>query len=109
MTQFDALMNAYSASGMDSAVVKAWYAENAPSTEALSRLAEGIASAFLSGRIDYSAASGLLNQLMPLAGFESAPGRLWRYYIAFEDAETSSDPDTHAKQAVSTLASAGAA
>jgi hypothetical protein len=109
MKQLNALVEAYSASGMDSASVKAWYAENSPSAESLSQLAEGIGAIFLSRRIDFSVASGLLNQLMPLAGFESAPARFWQYYTAFENCETSSDPDTHARQAVSALTSGGAA
>ena len=109
MKKFDDLMQAYTASGLDSATVKAWYVENSPSGETLSALAESIGAAFLADRIDFNAANGLLNQLMPLAGFEYAPRRFWQYYTAFEDSETSNDPDTHAKPAVSALTSAGAA
>ena len=72
-------------------------------------MAESIGAAFLAGRIDFISANGLLNQLMPLAGFESAPKRFWQYYTAFEDFETVDDPDTSAKAAVSALISAGAA
>jgi hypothetical protein len=109
MKQFDDLIDAYTASGLDSATVKAWYVENSPSGETRSALAESIGAAFLADRIDFNAANGLLNQLMPLAGFESAPPRFWQYYTAFEDSETSNDPGTHAKPAVSALTSVGAA
>ena len=109
MKQFDDLINAYTASGLDSATVEAWYVANSPSPGALSAIAGSIGAAFLGGRIGFDAANGLLNQLMPLAGFESAPTRFWQYYTAFEDSETANDPDTHAKSAVSALTSAGAA
>ena len=109
MKQFDDLIHAYVASGLDSATVKAWYIENSPSGATLSALAESIGIAFLAGRINFNAANGLLNQVMPLVGFESAPPRFWQYYTALEEFETSNDPDTHAKPAVSALTRAGAA
>ena len=108
MKQFDDLIQAYAASGMDSAIVAAWYAQTSPSADALSALAESIGAAFLGSRISFNVSNGLLNQLMPLAGFESAPRRFWQYYIAFEDSETSNDPNTQARSAVSALTAEGA-
>lgn len=107
MNRFEDLISAYTASGLSSQVVKAWYAASSPSGERLSALAENIGSAFLAGRVNFASANGLLNQLMPLAGFESAPKRFWQYYIAFENSETADDPDTNAKAAVAALARAG--
>jgi hypothetical protein len=109
MKQFDDLMMAYVASGFDSVIVEHWYADSSPSGESLSYLAESIGAAFLAGRIDFDAASGLLNKLMPLVGFEAAPTRFWQYYTAFEDFGTSNDPDTDAKPAISALTSSSAA
>lgn len=109
MKRFDELIQAYTASDFDLSTVQTWYAENFPSGEMLSALAEHIGAEFLSGRIDFNAANGLLNRLMSLAGFESAPSRFWQYYIAFEDSETSNDPDTHAKAAISAFMRSGVA
>jgi hypothetical protein len=109
MQQFDDLFKSYIASGMDPATVTTWHAAHSPSQEMLSALAESIGAAFLAGRINFNAANGLLNQLMPLSGFESAPRRFWDFYTVFEDFETSNDPDTDAKSAVAAAVSAGAA
>ena len=109
MKLFDNLIMTYVASGLDPAVVEHWYADSSPSGESLSYLAESIGAAFLAGRIDFDAASSLLNKLMPLVGFEAAPTRFWQYYTAFEDLETSDDPDTDAKPVISALTSSGAA
>jgi hypothetical protein len=68
-------------------------------------LAERVGADFLAGRINFVAANGLLNQLMPLAGFEDAPRRFWQFYVAFEDFETSDSPDTDARSAVAALVS----
>ena len=107
MKQFDDLIKAYATSGMDSTTVSAWYAQYSPSGDAFSELAETIGAAFLGRDIDFDLANSLLNQLMPLAGFDSAPTRFWQYYIAFEDSETSNDPDTYARPAVTAISRRG--
>ena len=104
MQIFDDLIHSYVATDLDSAVVEVWYQDNAPSAETLSALAERIGTTFLAGQIDFAVANGLLNQLMPLAGFDSAPKRFWQYYVAFEDSETSHSPDQDARSAVAALA-----
>ena len=109
MKQFDDLMQSYVATGLDVTAVEVWYTKHAPSAENLCALAESIGAAFLAGRLDFMAANGLLNQLMVLVGFEAAPKRFWEYYIAFEDFETSANPDTEARPAIAALAKLGAA
>jgi hypothetical protein len=109
MKQFYDLIKSYESSGMDSACVSDWYAAISPSDEMLSAIANHIGAEFLASHIGFNVANGLLNQLMPLVGFEAAPKGFWDYYIAFEDSETSNDPDTHARTAVTTLKAAGAA
>ena len=104
MQIFDDLVHSYVATDLAPAVVEAWYRDHAPPAETLSALAERIGTLFLAGQIDFAAANGLLNQLMPLAGFETAPKRFWQYYVAFEDSETSNNPDQDARSAVSALA-----
>ena len=106
MQPFNDLMQSYVAADLDARTVEVWYREHAPSSETLSALAESIGAAFLAGQIDFVAANGLFNQLMVHAGFESAPRRFWEYYIAFEDFETSNDPDTDARKAVAALGAA---
>jgi len=104
MQIFDDLIQSYAAADLDPALVEVWYQEHAPSAETLSALAERIGTTFLAGQIDFIVANGLLNHLMPLAGFDSAPKRFWQYYVAFEDSETSRNPDQDARSAVSALA-----
>lgn len=108
MQIFDDLIHSYLATGQDPAVVKVWYQDHAPSAEALSALAERIGKTFLAGKIDFTAANGLLNQLMPLADFDTAPKRFWQYYVAFEDSETSDNPDKDARPAVAAIAKGAA-
>jgi hypothetical protein len=104
MKPFEDLLSSYVSSGIDPSVVHRWYERNAPSEKSLSTLAEVIGEAFVSSRIDFNTASGLLNQLMPLLGFEAAPRRFWEYYIAFENFETNPEPDTSARAAIAVLA-----
>ena len=108
MKSFDDLIQPYLATDLDPGIVEAWYKKHAPSNETLSALAESIGARFLAGQINFAAANGLLNQLMPLASFEAAPRRFWQYYVAFEDFETSVNPDTEARSAVAALASGAA-
>jgi hypothetical protein len=108
MQTFDDLIKSYLAADLEPGIVQAWYREHSPSDEALSALAESIGAMFLAGQINFMAANGLLNDLMPLAGFEAAPKRFWQYYIAFEDYETSTSPDSDARSAVAALASGAA-
>jgi len=105
MQSFDDLIQSYVAADLEPGIVHTWYQKNFPSDEALSALAESIGAMFLAGQINFMAANGLLNQLMPLAGFEAAPKRFWQYYAAFEDFETSINSDSDARPAVAALAS----
>lgn len=105
MKSFDELIQSYLAANLDAGIVEAWYQKHAPSDETLSALAESIGAEFLVRNINFAAANGLLNQLMPLAGFEAAPRRFWEYYVVFEDFETSINPDSDARSAVAALVS----
>jgi hypothetical protein len=108
MKPFDDLMQSYLTSNLDASVVDVWYRMHVPSSETLSALAESIGAEFLAGRVSFVAANGLLNQLMPLAGFEAAPPRFWQFYVAFEDSEVSTSPDSAARPAVAALFSGAA-
>jgi hypothetical protein len=108
MQSFDDLIQSYVVADLEPGIVQAWYRRHSPSDEALSVLAERIGAMFLTGQINFVAANGLLNQLMPLAGYEAAPKRFWQYYVAFEDCETSISPDSDARSAVAALASGAA-
>ncbi|TKB78380.1 MAG: hypothetical protein E8D42_10820 [Nitrospira sp.] len=105
----DELIETYLATQLDATTVRSWYQRCQPSEELLSAVAERIGSAFLARRLDFEAASGLLNQLMPLVGFETAPRRFWEFYVAFENAECSGNSDRCARQAVKALTSSGSA
>ena len=103
MKSFDDLINSYVAAGFDPGIVDAWHQAQLPSDDDLVALAERIGAAFLAGHIKFETANGLLNQLMPLVGFEAAPPRFCQYYVAFEDFETSTNPDIDARSAVLAL------
>jgi len=106
MKSFDGLIQSYLNANMDSGVVDAWLQEHAPcDDETLSALAEEIGANFLAGNMSFEAANGLLNDLMPRVGFESAPLRFWQYYVAFEDFETAANPDIDARAAIAAVAS----
>jgi hypothetical protein len=100
---YDELVATYAGSGHAAGVVHRWYQETAPSDQALVGLAEVAAKQFVDGEIDFRTASGLLNQLMPLIGFESAPRRFWEFYTALEDFETLDDPEQAARPAIARL------
>ena len=106
MKPIDDLIQSYLAADLDPGIVEAWYQQHSPSHESLSEVAESIGAKFLAGQINFITANGLLNQLMPLAGFEAAPKRFWQYYVAFENFETSVSPDTEARSAVAALSGA---
>ena len=105
MQLFDDLIRSYVAADLAPETVQAWYRQHSPSDEALSTLAENIGAMFIAGQINFTAANGLLNQLMSLSGFEQAPQRFWQYYIAFEDYENSANPDSDARPGVAALTS----
>ena len=108
MQTFDDLIQSYIVADQGPDVVRAWYQKQSPPGEVLSALAERIGAAFLSGQVSFGVANGLLNQLMPLVGFEAAPKRFWQYYVAFENSETSASPDSDARSAVAALAQGAA-
>lgn len=106
---FSDLIEMYRSSDGDSSVVAAWWERSPPSAGQLAALSEEIGAMYLSGKLTYSLANGLMNQLMPLAGWKDAPERFWQYYIAFENSEVLDDPDPQARldvQAVANLAAA---
>jgi len=108
MKSFDDLIQSYLVADLDASIVEAWYWKHTPSDETLSALAESIGAGFLAGNINFTTANGLLNQLMPLIGFEAAPQRFWDYYVAFEDFEASTNPDSDARSTITALVSSAA-
>jgi hypothetical protein len=109
MEHCSTLIDAYRASDGDSSVVSLWWEHSPPSADQLVALSHEIGARYLAGQLTYPLASGLMNQLMPLAGWEQAPQRFWQYYVAFEDAETLAEPDMQARLAVQAVANAGVA
>ena len=103
------LIHQFKESDGDPSVVAAWWARDPPVPAELVAVSEQIGAMYLSSSLTYSLANGLMNQLMPLAGWEAAPVRFWQYYVALEDAETLADPDPQAKLAVQAVANQGAA
>ena len=109
MKIFDDLIQSYLFTKLDDRTVDAWYQRYAPDDEALSALAEHIGDCFLAEQLNFDAANGLLNHLMVLASYETAPKRFWEYFIAFEEYEVSENPDSDARPAVAALKTGGAA
>lgn len=109
MEHSSSLIEAYRTSGGDPSAVTAWWKRSRPSPDLLVALAEEIGALYLAGGLTYSLANGLMNQLMPLVGWEHAPKRFWQYYVAFEDSETLAEPDPQARLAVQAVVNAGAA
>ena len=110
MQQYHALIADYAATGLGSDVlVDSWCAENSLDESGWVALAESIGTHYLEGQILYSVANDLMNELMPIAGWNSAPKRFWEYYIAFEDGGTLDEPDEQVRKAVLAVASRGAA
>jgi hypothetical protein len=103
------LIESYVASGLLPSAVQAWYRNHQPTGKVLSAVGESIGAAFLAGRVDFTVANGLLNQLMVCVGFEAAPMRFWEYYVAFENHEISQNPTEDARPAVLAVANSGAA
>ena len=77
--------------------VDSWFAALEKKDEELNSLAIWLAKSFLSNEIDYEIANTILNQVMPVVGFEEAPKIFWKFYIAFEDFETSTNPNAEAR------------
>jgi len=73
-----------------------WFSSltSAPST--LDKFAVDLAKSFINGGSSFDQANGLLNQIMPIAGFEKAPKIFWQFYIAFEDYEHLDEPKQEA-------------
>jgi hypothetical protein len=109
MNHCSSLIQAYRASGGDPSVVSQWWECYSPPADQLVAVSEEIGALFLAGQLAYPLASGLMSQLMPLAGWEQPPQRFWQYYVAFEDAETLAEPDPQARLAVQAVANTGAA
>jgi len=65
---FDDVIQSYVAADLEPGIVAAWHLKHSPSDEALSTLAECIGAKFLAGQLNFVAANGLLNDLMPLVG-----------------------------------------
>ena len=103
MNQPSDLIEAYAAAADGSEVVRAWYSRIAPTDCLLDAVAIQLAHDFVNRRIGFQAANGLLNQLMPLIGFDAAPRTFWAYYTAFENHETSVDPESTARNEVAAL------
>jgi hypothetical protein len=103
MNQPGDLIEAYVAAADGREVVRTWYAQTAPTDCLLDAVAIQLAHDFVNRRIGFLAANGLLNQLMPLIGFEAAPRTFWAYYTAFESHETSDDPESTARSEVAAL------
>jgi hypothetical protein len=108
--QFLSLIADYAETGLESdTLVDSWCAEHPLDESGWVALAEYIGSQYLEGHIHYSVANGLMNELMPIAGWHTAPKRFWEYYIAFEDGEILVDPDEQVKKAVWAVANRNAA
>lgn len=103
MNQPSELIEAYLAASDGREVVRSWYAKVVPNAALLDAVALMLGHDFLNGCVKFLAANGLLNYLMPLIGFEAAPRTLWAVYIAFENHETSDDPESSARSDVAVL------
>ena len=109
MEHFGTLIASYAATGIsDESVVESWCAAHPMSVDGWIGLAEYIGAAFLDHRITYEVANGLMNELMPIAGWNAAPKRFWEYYIAFEDGEVLEEPDEFVRKAVMAVAKGAA-
>ena len=105
MKEYESLIASYAAVGwVDNSVVEKWCAANPLNENQWGLLAERIGTSYLENRITYQVANGLMNELMPVAGWDSAPERFWEYFIAFEDGEVLEEPDENVRKAVSAIA-----
>ncbi len=73
------LIQAYRSSGGDPSVVSYWRRRCSSSADQLVAVSEKISALYLAGQLTYPPASGLMNRLMSLAGWEQAPQRFWQY------------------------------
>ena len=73
-----------------------WFSSLNSVSGTLDKLAIDLAKSFLKGCSSYDQVNGLLNQIMPIAGFEKAPRVFWQFYIAFEDFEHLDNPRSDA-------------
>lgn len=103
MNQPSDLIEAYTTAADGRELVRAWFAQTVPTDWLLDAVAIQLGHDFVDRRIGFLTANGLLNQLMPLIGFEAAPRTFCAYYIAFENHETSDDPESTARSEVAAL------
>jgi hypothetical protein len=78
---------------------RAWFATHGKAEEAMSAAALAVGTAYVDGRLTYSAGSSFMNLLMALAEWE-APKIFWSIYVAFEDFEIKEEPGSEAVQHV---------
>ena len=68
----------------------------------LDQFAIDLSRSYLSKKASFDEANGLLNQIMPIVGFDEAPKIFWQFYIAFEDYEHLDKPDIEARKRIKT-------
>lgn len=91
------LVREYIGKDFDSSVLESWYTGLMEIDTELDDLAIYLGQAFVKGEISFDTANGILNQLMPLRGFDEAPETFWKFYSGFEDFEVIDHPSAEAK------------
>ncbi|MEZ5586998.1 MAG: hypothetical protein R3E46_08025 [Sedimenticolaceae bacterium] len=80
--------------------IEKWLALEKNPIGAVDALAIFLAKSFVDGAVSFDTASTLLNQTMPVIGFETASQRFWQIYTALEDFELVENPGAEARMRV---------
>ena len=96
----DELIREYTHSGFDRSVLASWYKHLSEIDATLDDLSIYLGRSYVNGEIPFDTANGVLNQLMPLRGFDEAPLTFWKFYVGFEDFEGRTGFDVAAKSRI---------
>lgn len=94
------LIKSYISSNHDSSILESWIQKTANQDTELDNLAICLGKLFVAGEISFDNANDILNDLMPIKGFEEAPIIFWKLYEGFENFEGVEDPDQKAKSVI---------
>ena len=84
----------------DSDFLDKWVLSLDSLSTSLDKFAVELSKSYLDKDTSFDEANGLLNQIMPIVGFEEAPKIFWQFYIAFEDYEMLEKPDAQTRKRI---------
>jgi hypothetical protein len=99
----ESLIVSYSNSPNDTTELVFWLSLHKNDEQKINELAVSIARKFIEKEISFEIANGLLNDIMPVLGFEEAPKIFWTIYVGFENFETSESPEKEIRKSISNI------